>query len=162
MNAAPVLNFALNAINIMRDNGSQASHPGFVSGYENFIVGKKYISSTQAYRGAATFTNRVNKSSTFFDDPNDTSSDPDEINDAESFSSSALVLSGGLEYRRGHNRLQGFYGAESILGFGCGKTSYDYGISAEDDLTFNGQTRELLYKSGNEFVHGARGIECVN
>jgi len=138
MNAVPVLNFAHNAINIMSDNGSGATHPGFVSGSQNSITGKYYITPTKAYRGAINFTNSVSNNYSHFDDPNDTSDEPEQLTDNEQMSSSSIYGSVGLEYRRGHNRLQGFYGAEVILGASCSKTSYKYGQEAVDQLDFNG------------------------
>ncbi len=38
-----------------------------------------------------------------------------------------IGLSGGLEWRRGKGRLQGFYGAELGIAFGTSKTTYEYG-----------------------------------
>ena len=46
MDAAPILNFALNAVNIMNDNGFYAQNPGFVSGMSNIIVGKYFVSNS--------------------------------------------------------------------------------------------------------------------
>ena len=38
-----------------------------------------------------------------------------------------IVLSVGKEWRRGHGRLQGFYGADAYLMFGSSSTKYTYG-----------------------------------
>tara|TARA_Y100001954_G_C15816889_1_gene608024 strand:+ start:769 stop:1611 length:843 start_codon:yes stop_codon:yes gene_type:complete len=162
MNAVPVLNFALNAINIMSDNGSGATHPGFVSGSQNSITGKYYITPTKAYRGAINFTNSVSNNYSHFDDPNDTSDEPDQLTDNEQMSSSSIYGSVGLEYRRGHNRLQGFYGAEVILGASSSKTAYKYGQEAVDQLDFNGAQREVLYKDGTQVALGGRGFVGVD
>ena len=38
-----------------------------------------------------------------------------------------IVLSGGLEFRRGHNRLQGYYGGEALVTFDGNSTKYTWG-----------------------------------
>ena len=162
MNAVPVLNFALNAINVMTDNGQGAEHPGFVSGAENAITGKYYTSATEAYRGMVSFSSGSSKNYSHFDDPNSTSENPEELTDVETVSNSTVLISLGKEKRRGHNRLQGFFGADAFIGIGGGKTKNNYAVDGADALPSQGQSRELLYKQGTQFAFGARGFVGVD
>ena len=160
MNAVPVLNFALNAINVMNDNGSGAQHPGFVNGAYNSITGKKYESATKAYRGAITFSNSVSNSTSFYEDPTSTSEDPPEISDTESSTSTTILIGVGQETRRGHNRLQGVYGADVLLGLESSKTKTSYGTAGADVLP-EGFSRELVDKDGGQIALGARAFVGV-
>ena len=40
MNAVPLVNMALNVTDIMNNDGQQAAHPDYVTGFSNVIVGK--------------------------------------------------------------------------------------------------------------------------
>ena len=52
---------------------------------------------------------------------------PLEVEDSWKSGGSNIGLTGGLEWRRGKGRLQGFYGAELGVAFGTSKTKYEYG-----------------------------------
>jgi hypothetical protein len=62
-----------------------------------------------------------------------------------------ITLGGGVEYRRGNTRLQGYYGAMAMIGLGGSKTSYEYGAGAVD-----GQITEE--KAGSTFGLGVRAF----
>ena len=64
-NAVPVLNFALNTVNIMNNTGQTAAHPGFVTGMNNVIVGKYYMSEDMAARVRVGITTTKNSTKTF-------------------------------------------------------------------------------------------------
>jgi hypothetical protein len=52
---------------------------------------------------------------------------PLEVKDSWKSGGSNIGITGGLEWRRGKGRLQGFYGAELGLAFGTSKTTFEYG-----------------------------------
>lgn len=156
MDGAPIINFGLNTINIMNNTGQTAQHPGFV--IPNTIVGKYYVNDTLAYRGTVSIITESSSTVEYFDDPNDTSAEPAELSNKITSNSCDVVLSAGLEYRRGHNRLQGYYGAEALIGFSNSKMNYAYGMDAADDLQWNGSSRVISSSEGATISLGARGF----
>lgn len=158
MNGAPVIDFALNAINFMNNTGQTAQHPGFITGLPNNITGKYFINDTLAYRGTVSIITSSNTETFYFDDPNDTSSDPAELADKATTSACDVMLSLGREYRRGHNRLQGFYGAEGILVVGSSKSKNKYGMEAADALPWDGSSRVISSSTGLGIGVGARAF----
>ena len=168
MDATPILDFGLNVINIMDDNGSGAQHPGFVSGFNQTIVGKYFTSDTKAYRVKFQISTGTDVDKTYGDYPlNPSSSSPDNVLlSTETSKASLMFLSLGKEWRRGHNRLQGFYGGEAFVSFGGLSTNTTYEINynkmAQDSgYIFNGSSRVLSDKSGTSFGLGLRGFVGV-
>jgi len=126
-NAIPVINFALNAANIMNNNGYMAVHPGFVKHLgDNVIFGRYMLTDKTAARAhfrigreSETLRNYVT---------NDTQNDPDSlVLDEMKHSASEVTLGGGYEFRRGKGRIQGIYGADVFVMFGRSKSSFEYG-----------------------------------
>lgn len=153
----PVLNFALNAVNIANNTGQTGQHPGYVAGFNQVLVGKYYNTASQAYRARLAINTNNTTTTTYFDDPNDTSADPGELEDKTSVRSSMVVLGAGLENRRGHNRLQGFYGGEALITLMGGGTKNTYGVEAADALA-DGASRILTERNGLGFGLGVRGF----
>jgi hypothetical protein len=167
--AVPVLNFGLNMINIMNNTGQQAQHPGYVSGYSNIIVGKYFLASDMAVRGRLGINTMSMTNTMFYDNPTDIANgvaSPGEVSDAMKTSSADWFIGAGVEMRRGHNRLQGYYGGELMLLFGNNKTNNTYGFEysqvLEDDGFFfsNPNSRVMNSKSGY-FGLGLRGFAGV-
>ena len=172
MNANPLLDFGLNAVNIMNNTGQTSAHPGFTAGQNsavtNYIVGKYFLSSSKALRLRVGYTSLTEKEETYGDNP---------INPSNAFPSNILlsterekernfILGGGIEFRRGYGRLQGYYGGELNLVFGSSKTENEYGIAynqqAQDSsYIFTGSSRPLEDKSGLTFGLGLRGFVGV-
>ena len=166
MDGIPVVNFALNAINFNNNTGQTAQHPGYVSGFNQVLVGKYYNTAEQAYRVRLAINSTNTKTTTFFDDPFDTSSDPAELEDATSTRSTNVVIGVGMENRRGHNRLQGFYGAEALLALSGGGSKNTYGhvwnsAAFNDGEIANGDSRMLSSSNGLGFGLGARGFAGI-
>jgi len=130
MDATPILDFGLNVVNIMNNTGSTSQHPGYVSGFDQTLVGKYFLTDKQAIRVKLAINSGSIATNTYGDDPlNPSSVDPDNVLIMSSKQSSmGILLGGGLEWRRGHNRLQGFYGGEALLGFGSSSTKMSYEI----------------------------------
>lgn len=171
MDAVPVINFGLNAINIMNNTGQQAQHPGYVSGYAQVLSGKYFMSETQALRVRLGINTMNTSAKTFGDNP---------LTPTASFNGTAenillmtsnnamrnLFIGGGMEFRRGHNRLQGYYGGEVFLGFASTSTKNKFEIAyskeAEDSLYIGtGSSRVLSAKSGTAITFGLRGFAGV-
>jgi hypothetical protein len=166
--AVPVLNFGLNMINIMNNTGQQAQHPGYVSGYSNIIVGKYFLASDMAVRGRLGINTMSMTNTSFYDNPTDVVNgvaSPGEVSDVMKSSSADWFIGAGVEMRRGHNRLQGYYGGELMLLFGNNKTNNTYGFEYSQLLEDNfviaaGDTRVMSSKNGY-FGLGLRGFAGV-
>lgn len=166
-NAVPVLNFALNAVNIMNNTGHTAQHPGYVTGFGQTLVGKYFTSSTSALRLKLAINTATVVNKTFGNDPFDTSPVPENILlQTNKNMNNAYLLGLGIENRRGHNRLQGFYGAELLLGANSNKVVNKYQIdydaaSAAAGFMASGANRILVNNAGTAFTVGVRAFTGV-
>ena len=108
--AAPFLNYTGKIL------GGNASSPDSKSPIANSFVGKKFITDKTAYRVVANFA---------FGSNNKTGGDVDGDGavDFASYKESSFALNVGLgkEWRRGSTRLQGYYGADALIGFSSTK-----------------------------------------
>lgn len=140
------------------------------------VSGKYMRSATLAYRarlqanaGRTTYRNKVLKSLPTPDPLN-----PIFVEDNENIDAHVVLLSLGFEKRRGGSRLQGFYGAEAILGISGNKRTYTYGNDFTIDFTapvsttnFSSgisaasATRTKETFSGTTMLAGARGFGGV-
>ncbi len=175
--AVPFFDFMLNAADIMTNSGQTAQHPGYVSGFEQVIVGKYFLEDNKAVRVKIGINTNRNKEVVFFDDPKDVFAnpgDPDswgEVSDITIEKDHEWILGGGLEFRRGHNRLQGFYGGELLLGLYGESGKKEYAVTQDAEAVTNGYTngdgslvalpRVLSMKSSGEFWVGLRGFVGV-
>lgn len=148
MNAVPLVDFALNAMNIMNNTGQTAATPDYATGFDQTIVGKQFTSATTADRVRVSIAHYSASTSTFADDGSG-----GEIEDVAKTRETDILLGYGKEMRRGHNRLQGFYGYEGMLQLGGGGTSNEYGSDLAD-----GASRQLSTSDGLSFGLGARGF----
>tara|TARA_B100000508_G_scaffold55003_3_gene42746 strand:- start:123086 stop:123982 length:897 start_codon:yes stop_codon:yes gene_type:complete len=147
------------------------------------ITGKYFTSADMAYRGnlrlgfgSASMTNMVaDRASTATVDYPDL---PDMVENNMKASFTNIGLSGGIEYRKGNGRLQGFYGGELGISFASSSESYTYGneltipsasnpvsVDAADDFGGNITTdpygnaaRVIESKNGSTFGIGVRGF----
>jgi len=162
--AVPVINFALNASDIMSNAGGQAEHPSYVEGFENIIVGKYFTKDNTAIRVRFGINNTKTTTKEYGDDLLSTQIDkPNILRETHKVSNNKYFFAGGLEKRRGHNRLQGFYGGEALIGFNSNsrKGVYEVAYSAESVLAYGVTNRELSYKSGMAITFGLRGFAGV-
>ena len=70
-----------------------------------------------------------------------------------------ITLSAGKEMRRGHNRLQGYYGYEALLGLSSASTSSEWSESITDAAAQSPRT--LSTSTGIGFGMGARACSGV-
>ena len=120
------------------------TNTGFGMGFTNgatAITGKQFKTDKMAYRGMV----RLGFGSTSVTTPNGANEDVVKTG------YNNVTLGGGVEYRRGSTRLQGYYGAMAFVGLGGGKTSYEYGAGVVD-----GQITET--KAGSTFGLGVRAF----
>ncbi len=165
--ATPLVDLALNFANIMNNTGTTAGHPGYVSGFNQVIVGKYFMSEKMAIRAKIGINTNRTSATTYFDDPKDILANPTEpdkwgeLKDVAITTSREIVLAAGVEYRRGHNRLQGFYGGEALLGLSHSGTSNKYDVEMNQEAITNGWVapiRTLSTSAGNAISFGARGF----
>lgn len=132
VDATPFLNYFGN---FLSSNGNSAPTQNFLNASQT-IVGKYYASETMAYRGilrvgisSANWTNSLAQY--------DTAqivypAMPPMVEDKYTEKSSFVAIGGGLEWRRGHTRLQGYYGGDLMLSFGNSSRSFEYGNALND------------------------------
>ncbi len=117
-------------------NGNLNNQPfGFTYTNPNaMITGKMFTSETQAYRvalrigfGSSKYGNYVTKNGTI-------SNPPELVSDEMKSGGNFIGLGGGMEWRRGAGRLQGYYGGMLLFMMSGGKDSYTYGNAI--DLTY--------------------------
>jgi hypothetical protein len=127
LDAAPFLDFAGGFL------GGNASSPAvnYAQNQAWHIKGKMFVDATTAYRagirlgfGSDKTTVNVGPTvpvvSTF-------PATPTTVEDVLSQGATNIVVTGGMEMRRGNGRLQGFYGAELFVEMGNTNTKYTYG-----------------------------------
>lgn len=173
-NAVPVVDFFLNVVNIQVNTGQTSQHPGYVGGFNQVLVGKYFLEDLKAIRVKLAINTASAKGSTFFDNPIDVFNgvaEPGEVEDISKVGNSNIILGGGLELRRGHNRLQGFYGGEVLLGFASNSVHNTWAVEMNQDAITNGYTngdgtpvaagRILDQTSGMAITFGLRGFAGV-
>jgi hypothetical protein len=134
INATPFLTY----VGQMLGNGPNPSPTwGFITNNQT-IVGKKFIDATSAYRGILRigYTNETTTEQSA--EANTTVTYPNAqptVNDKMIVQNFALALGAGKEWRKGTTRLQGYYGADVMLGMNSGATSYKYGNALSTSST---------------------------
>jgi hypothetical protein len=138
-----ILEYVGNAFN--GDTGNDA--PDFESpAIENTLVGKYFITDKSAYR--ITFNIGIENDKNFLSIANQTSNGFTDTDNKET----DITLGFGKEWRRGKTRLQGFYGADLLIG-----ASKNKGFAK----TFNATTNDsLIVEIDREFTinFGAQGF----
>jgi hypothetical protein len=173
MDATPFLDFALNTVNIMNNTGQTSAHPGYVGGFNANVVGKYFVESDMAYRVKFGINTASTKNTMFFDDPADVFANPTEttwaeVSDVAKTSTMNILIGGGLEFRRGHNRLQGYYGGDVMIGIQTNKATNEWAVEQNQAAFDNGYTnndgsavpaaRVLTNKTGTGIGFGVRGF----
>lgn len=149
--------------------GSSTNNNHFVNN-DNTIFAKYYLSESMAVRaqvrigvGSGNFSHWVAQ---------DGSTNPwVQVEDQFSQNTQNHSIGLGLEFRRGSERLQGYYGGSAIFGFSQDKGEYTYGNAMNrangnptytsnfnNGSTTSGSDRVTSYTSGNGMSIGARGF----
>ncbi|MEA3448428.1 MAG: hypothetical protein U9Q98_08290 [Bacteroidota bacterium] len=165
-NAVPFLNYLGNAFNGTADNSISVS---FIN--NQAIVGKYYLSDDAAARGELRIGYLNDKNAEFIQKDQDIP-DPDVlVEDIEHTGTTNVHVGAGYEMRRGHGRLQGYYGGMLMLNYFASNTKYDYGnpITADfnspnftnfgGNLTTDGRVLESYNQSMGAGLRGFIGVE---
>ncbi len=171
IDATPLLGYVQG---IFGSNGSSSAGSwAFLNG-NNVITGKYFVADDMAYRGGINigFTSNTMKAYTpALDNSGAVQPDAAPVVDEMKVSSSMIALTGGLEWRKGSGRLQGFYGGELGFMIASSSTSYtygnamtntgagttDFGSNITTDTYGNG-ARVTEMKNGSMFGLGLRGF----
>lgn len=174
--ADPFIKFGQNILNFANNTGVQTNGfnstgtADYVSGFDNTIVGKYYLTESKAVRVAFHINTERAVTTTFGDNPLTPSAVPNsDVIELERAATGNYdwFVSAGHEFRRGHNRLQGFYGYEVALGFSNdSKVTNTYGvdynqIAADSGYVASGDSRVLESKSALNVRLGIRGFVGV-
>ncbi len=122
--AMPVVNMFGHLVSNSGNNTTMISPMGAQT-----IVGKMFMDDKTAIRAMLGINFGSTTNNVLVHDATSTSPTA-MVTDADKHSTSAITLGGGIEKRRGNTRLQGYYGAMLMLGFGnAGSDTYTYGNS---------------------------------
>jgi hypothetical protein len=157
--ASPLFSYVGNSF-----NGSTGN--SFNTGWTNnlqTIYGKYYLDASTAVRGWVRLGFGSTTDEVYVTDVTSTATPPAMVTDTRKDSYNAIILGGGIEMRRGHNRLQGYYGGDLIFGIIGNSTEYTYGNSLSTTNTAHtssfGQTPGMLTDNpGSTFMLGLRGV----
>lgn len=164
IDATPFLNYAGNFFG--KTNNNNAPTFDFLTSNQT-IVGKYFKDATTAYRAAIRLGFGSNSTTALVQQ--DGQSDPNvTVEDKRTVSGNGFGLSGGIEFRKGKTRLQGYYGGELGIFFGGGKEKYTYGNAFSSTNTsptttnfgsnIIGPARVTETKFGSTFQFGLRGF----
>jgi hypothetical protein len=166
MDASPFVNFALNAVNIMADNGFYSPSPSYVSGFNQAIVGKYFIKDDQALRLRLGINTATETEIEYGDDPLTPSITNNILLSTNVDKSSMFLIGGGLEFRRGGSRLQGYYGGDLNLMINRSRYKYTYEVpytqaAADSGYMLIDDSRDLEGDDGTIFTFNLRGFAGV-
>lgn len=147
--------------------GSEGNSAGgswsFLNGATNAISGKYFVDETMAYRAGINISMMSMKETALVGKVGSTTGEL--VTDEKKTSSSAIYLTGGMEWRKGSTRLQGFYGGELGLGFGGGMkeeytfgNSYDFTTNPSQNHGVDGTTDVMSTTSKGGVMFGLRGF----
>jgi len=118
--ATPFLNYAGQ---LLSNAGASAPTAGYTNGYPWSIKGKMFKDAQTAYRagirlgfGSNKWANDVTAAHDLTATPPAYPSEPTTVEDTYKSGWNGVVLSAGIEKRRGKTRLQGYYGGEFLFG----------------------------------------------
>lgn len=177
-NAAPLLNFVGNTFN--GNTGNSMGTAFLPNSLQNqSIFGKYFVDASTAYRGSIRLMNMGSTTNAQID-TNTVNSAPTYVTNTRKTTGSMIYLSGGIEKRRGHGRLQGYYGGEVVISLTgtAAKSNYTYAVdldsaniainttdaSASSDANLNSTAmsgRTVSTKGGKQFGFGLRGFVGV-
>lgn len=163
--ATPFLNYAGQ---LFSNAGASAPTAGYTNGYPWAIKGKMFKDEKTAYRAGIRLGFGSNTQTAMIDDASDNAgtppsypTEPNEVEDEYKAGYNGIVLTGGLEMRRGKTRLQGYYGGELLIGFSGNKDTYTYGNAINTNTDATGVDGSSSYATswggGSNFTTDAYG-----
>jgi hypothetical protein len=142
-NTIPLLNFFMEAVTAAPGSGG-SDVVGYASNINNQITGKYFLKPKTAIRArfgvnslSGATVNRVQNSRALYEAGFGTNDDVERaknmrVEDRMTFDKTNIMLSVGIEQRRGYRRLQGFYGGEIGFGNTSASESVSYGNAYSD------------------------------
>jgi len=185
IDATPFLNYLGN---FLSSNGNTAPTQEFLNANQT-IIGKYFTTDKMAYRGILRIGSNSQKWTAMIGQAGATApvfpALPTTVEDTYKEKGMNIGLGGGLEWRRGTTRLQGYYGADLMLSFSSSGREYTYGNGLSDSTsvgaistnwyqddgnipnnividTYNNQARIIKVKDGSSFgltIRGFGGVE---
>jgi len=129
--AIPFLNYAGQ---LFSNAGATSPSVGYTNGYPWSVKGKMFKDEKTAYRagirlgfGSNSWTAEIAAPTASTATPVDYPAEGTMVEDGLKSGYNGIVLTGGLEMRRGKTRLQGYYGGELVFGMMGTKDAYTYG-----------------------------------
>ena len=161
MDATPFLDFAGGVL------GGNATAPtaGYVTDQDWHIRGKMFKDANTAYRAGIRLGFGSEKTTAMIGQLNATAPSwpnaPAMVEDVMSSGATNIVITGGLEKRRGNTRLQGYYGGELMISVSNTKDSYTYGNAMDAAGTALGASTNFGGNVGVDpfYSNGARMTE---
>lgn len=123
--ANPLLNYTGNLFN-GHQNNDIGNGLTWLSN-DMVIRGKKLIDANTAYRGQVRIGFGSTKTTELVGDVTSTTTPQAQVDDVRKVGYMNIDLGAGIEKRVGSTRVVGVYGAMFNVGFGSGKTTYEYG-----------------------------------
>jgi hypothetical protein len=168
VDAYPLLNYFGN---MMNGTSNVAPFGWNYTNSGNMITGKMFVSETMAYRGMIRIGFGSNSWTNPVVDDASTSTPVGMTEDELKQSWNYIGLGGGLEWRRGKGRLQGYWGGMLMFSMSGGKSTYSYGnafsttntaptttIDFTTGATANTGSRVTENKMGSTMMFGLRGF----
>jgi hypothetical protein len=157
IDATPFLNYVGN---FLSSAGNTAPTQDFLNGNQT-IIGKYFVEDNKAYRGILRIginsTNETNQLGKFGAAAATYPALPELVEDKYTEKSSFVGLGGGIEFRRGKTRLQGYYGGDVMLSFSSSSRSFEYGNALNDSTTVEALTSDFGYEGSLNIVNDTYG-----
>ncbi len=135
VDATPFLNYMGN---FLSSAGNSAPTQQFLNANQT-IVGKYFKTDKMAYRGILRIGSNSNSSTALISQHGVAAATfpvvPATVEDTYKEKGMNIGLGGGLEWRRGSTRLQGYYGADLMIVYSSSGRSYEYGNALNDSTS---------------------------
>lgn len=157
--ASPLINYAGNLF-----NGTSGNSMGAMwENGNNAIMGKYFLDANTAVRAWVRLGFGSTTNTEYVVDVTSTATPPAMVEDVEKVGYSAIVIGGGYEIRKGHNRLQGYYGGDLLISSVGSSSTYTYGntlttTNTSHNNTFGQGAGLMENKAGSTFGLGLRGF----
>jgi hypothetical protein len=150
MDVVPIIKYAGNLFYDQKDTTNDLSLY-----YPLTFFGKYVKSPTKAFRVQVRLGFKSGSSDTLV--PKTNSTNPNELvsNEAKRTNTN-IVLAGGVEKRKGSQRVTGIYGVEAWTRIATDKTKFTYGNAL--DVTIQSNSQIISNKAGTQFGFGIRGF----
>jgi len=155
VDASPFLNYVGN---FLSSNGNSAPTQDFLNANQT-IIGKYFKTDKMAYRGILRIglnTTNMNSNIAQFGAAAPTyPALPLLVQDTYTEKRTFVGLGGGLEWRRGNTRLQGYYGGDVLISFSNSGREFTYGNALNDSTAVTQISTNFLTEDGGSYNIGS-------